>query len=311
MLTNLFVFVAALGLVIKGSTMATTYADRFAESLGISKYAVGFMVVAIISILPETFIAINSALNGVSAFGLGMLFGSNIADLTLVFALMVFYAGRSLKVESKVLRNQALYPFILILPLLLGLDGQYTRVEGAALIVMGLLFYHSTLQHAKTLTSVTPPSRRTHYQSLFLLVGSTALMVVGAHFTVTSATAIARALDVSPVLIGLLVVGLGTTMPELFFGLRSVRTKEDGLAVGDMLGTVLADATVVVGILALIQPFTFPQQIVYITGAFMVVAAFVLFQFMRSGRSISRREALLLLAFWLVFVLVEFVAATA
>lgn len=309
MLTNLFVFVAALSIVIKGSTMATTYASRFAESLGISKYAVGFMVVSIISILPETFIAINSALSGVPAFGLGMLFGSNIADLTLVFALMVFYAGRSLKVESKVLRNQALYPFILLLPLLLGLDGQYTRVEGATLIVMGLLFYHSTLRHSRLLPSTTTSSSRAHYQSLFMLIGSTVLMVVGAHFTVTSASAIASALSVSPVLIGMLVVGLGTTMPELFFGLRSVGAKEDGLAVGDMLGTVLADATVVVGILALIQPFAFPQQIIYLTGAFMVAAAFALLYFMRSGRSISRREAWLLLAFWLVFVLVEFVAA--
>ena len=105
----------------------------------------------------------------------------------------------------------------------------------------------------------------------------------------------------------MLVVGLGTTMPELFFSLKSVKKHADSLAIGDILGTVLADATIVVGVLALINPFAFPPKIIYITGSFMVVASFVLFHFMRSGRTLSRREASMLFIFWLVFVLVEFI----
>jgi Ca2+/Na+ antiporter len=71
---------------------------------------------------------------------------------------------------------------------------------------------------------------------------------------------------------------------------------------------VLADATIVVGILALISPFSFPQKIVYNTGMFMVAASFILFRFMRSGRALSRREAYALCAFWRGFVLVELIA---
>ncbi len=88
-----------------------------------------------------------------------------------------------------------------------------------------------------------------------------------------------------------------------------MKKEEDSLAVGDLLGTVLADATMVVGIMALINPFTFPQKIVYITGGFMVLASMILFRYMRSGRSIARREAYILLAFWVVFVLVEFLTS--
>ena len=96
-------------------------------------------------------------------------------------------------------------------------------------------------------------------------------------------------------------------MPELFFSLKSVKKHADSLAIGDILGTVLADATIVVGILAIINPFAFPPKIIYITGSFMVLASFVLFHFMRSGRTLSRREASLLFVFWLFFVLAEFV----
>ena len=131
-------------------------------------------------------------------------------------------------------------------------------------------------------------------------------MLAGSHFTVTSAAALASYFGVSPVLIGMLIVGLGTTMPELFFSLKSVKKQNDSLAVGDILGTVLADATILVGVLALIHPFSFPQKIIYVTGVFMVVASFLLFNFMRSGRTLTKKEAYLLFLFWLVFVLAEF-----
>jgi cation:H+ antiporter len=141
-----------------------------------------------------------------------------------------------------------------------------------------------------------------------MLLVSMTMLLAGAHFTVTSASVIAHSIGISPILIGMLVVGLGTTIPEMLFALKAAKRRDDSLAVGDLLGTVLADATIVVGILALVHPFYFPVKIIYITGAFMVVAAFMVFRFMRSGRTITKREARLLLIFWAVFVLVEFIA---
>lgn len=307
MINNIFIFLVALFMVIKGATMATKYAGRLAESFHLSKYTVGFIIIAIISILPETFISINSAFAGIPSFGLGMLFGSNIADLTLVFAILVLYAGRSLKVESKILKNNTIYPFMLFLPLILGLNGSLSRLEGLALIAAGGIFYFMAFKNGSEDVPM-PKQEGSRIKNLGLLVASMAILLVGSHFTVTSATAVASNFGVSPILIGMLVVGLGTTMPELFFSLKSIKKKDDSLAIGDILGTVLADALIVVGILALIDPFVFPQKIVYVTGGFMVVASFVLFRFMRSGRSLTKREAWMLFLFWAVFVLVEFFA---
>ncbi len=309
MLNNTFIFILALYLVIKGATMATKYASHLAESFKISKYTVGFIVVAVISILPETFIAINSAISGMPAFGLGVLFGSNIADLTLIFAILVFYSNRSLKVESKILKNQAVYPFLLLFPLILGLDGYFSRIDGIALILAGGAFYYFTLREGVT-GALAIGDGKDRVKNFSMLLVSMVVLLVGAHFTVASATAVANGLGISTIFVGLLIVGLGTTMPEMFFSLQSINKKDDSLAIGDLLGTVLADATMVVGILAIINPFTFPQKIIYITGLFMVIASFVLFKFMRSGRTLTRREASLLFVFWVVFVLVEFIANT-
>lgn len=307
MINNLFIFIVALFMVIKGATLATKYAARLAESFRLSKYTVGFIIIAVISILPETFISINAAIEGIPSFGLGMLFGSNIADLTFIFAAIVFVAGRGLKVEGKIIKNHAVYPFILLLPLVLGFNGHFSRLEGIALILTGGIFYYLALKNGID-GSIPLNNGNNKVKSCLMLLFSMAIMLTGGHFTVTSATSLANYIGVNPILIGMLIVGLGTTMPEFFFSLKSVKKRDDSLAVGDILGTVLADATIVVGVLALVNPFSFPTKIIYITGLFMVAASFLLFRFMKSGRTLTKREAVMLFAFWVTFVLVEFFA---
>jgi cation:H+ antiporter len=304
MLPTLFIFFAALLLVVRGATFATRYASLLAESFTLSRYTVGFIVVAIISILPETFIALTAGLRGESAFGFGMLLGSNVADLTIVVAGIIFLARHSLKVECRILRSHVLYPFLLLLPLVLGFDGQLTRSEGVALIIAGAVFYYLALRRGRE-ENQGHVRRGDRVRNTIFLLGSMGLLLLGAHFVVSSATTLAHAWGISPVLIGMLVVGLGTTMPEFFFSLKALKQNDDALAIGDILGTVLADATIVVGLLALIAPFTFPKTIIYVAGVFMVASAFILFSFMRSGRTVTGKEAFALLIFWLTFVFVE------
>ncbi len=306
MLNNSLIFIIALFLIVKGATLATKYATQLARSFNLPKYTVGFIIVAIVSVLPETFIVINSAIEGTPSFGLGMLLGSNIADLTLIFAIIIFFARRNLKIESKILKNHVIYPLMLLLPLTLGLNGYFSRLEGLILIVAGGIFYYVTLKN-KTHCGILIKNKLDKSKSFLMLLFSMAVLLIGARFVVTSATALANSLKISPILISMLIVGLGTTVPELLFSLKSVRKKNDSLAIGDILGTVLVDATIVIGILALINPFSFPTKIIYITGMFMVIASFILFHFMKTGKAITQKEACLLFIFWLAFAIAEFV----
>lgn len=284
--------------------MSTKFAVKVAESYKLSKYVVGFIIVAVISILPETLISINSAIKGIPALGLGTLFGSNVADLTLIFAIIIFINRKNIKIESKILKNNIIYPSILFIPIILGFDGYYSRIEGITLLIIGLIFYYFAFKNneePKT-ESVNKADRKKY---ILLLLLSMSILLVGSHFAVDSTTNLAKDMNVSPVIIGMFIMGLGSTIPELLFSLKSVKKDDDSLAVGDLLGTVLADATIVVGILALISPFNFPVKIIYITGIFMVISSFLLFYFMKSGKIITKKEGFILFIFWLVFILVE------
>ena len=318
MLENLFIFGVSLFLIIKGATISTKYSFKIAEKLKISKYIIGFIVVAIISIIPETFVAINTAFQNVPSLGLGTLFGSNIADLTLIFAIIIFVANRGIKVESKILTNNSVYPFFLIVPIVLGLDGFYSRVEGIVLIICGILFYYLSFRRntlkkevveeeeiIEDLSNSNITDKGKVSKSIWGLIFSMILLLVGSHFIVTSSIDIANYLHINSVILGILVLGLGTTIPEFSFCLASIKDNHDSLAVGDLLGTVLADATIVLGLLSLINPFTFPVRIIYVTGTFMVVASFILFYFMKTGKTISKKEGYILLFIWILFIILE------
>jgi cation:H+ antiporter len=296
-------------LVIKGAEMATKYSAKLAEGFNLSKYVIGFIIVAIISILPEAFISISSAISGIPSFGLSTLFGSNVADLTIVFGIIILFAKRGIKIESKILKNIYTYPLILLLPIILGINGHYSRMEGLALITAGLVFYYMSFRDSAKTNLVINSNGYDHIKSSLYLLFSMGLLLVGSHFTVTSAVSLASNIGINPILIGMLLVGLGTTLPELFFSLKALKKDEDDLAVGDILGTVLADATILVGVIALINPFNFPQKIVYVTGLFMVGAAIIVLRFMRSGQMLSKKESYWLFMYWVIFVFVEFIVS--
>ncbi len=293
-------------LVIRSAESANSSSIAIAKSLRLPKYVIGFIVVAIISILPETLIAVTSAIEGMPAFGLGTLFGSNVADLTLVFAIVVIGSGRSLKVESSIIRNIPLYISIIALPLLLGSNGFYSRIEGISLIIAGISFYWFVLKRSNI--SLEGKREPLSARSIFFLLLSMICLLFGAYFTVEFGVSLATVLKVPPAIVGIFIVGLGTTLPELFFSLRAAKQKNDSLALGDILGTVVADATIVVGIIATISPFTFDPRIVYMTGAFMLIAIIVLLYFMKTGKDLSKKEAIFLLLFYIIFIVSEIFA---
>ncbi|MDP3975515.1 MAG: hypothetical protein Q8P95_01220 [bacterium] len=300
---NFLAFLASLLLVIKSANLSLRYSTQLAQSLRISTHLVGFLVIAVISILPEAFIAITSAIQDIPEFGLGTLFGSNVADLTLVFAIVTFFSFRGIKVKSTLLKTATPYIGVMSIPLIFGLNGSYSRLEGAFLILLGICYYFMLLKKERRELTMAQP-RFSAKNTLFLLL-SMAFLLLSAHLTVKYGIAIAQTLQVNPLLIGMFAVGLGTTLPELCFSIKAVRNKADGLALGDILGTVISDATIVVGLVAVIAPFSFPPRLIYVTGAFMLTATIFLFYLMRSNKELTRKEGLLLLAFYLCYVAVE------
>ncbi|MFA5109553.1 MAG: sodium:calcium antiporter [Patescibacteria group bacterium] len=304
MLLSFVFLLISLFIVIKSANFAIRYSTYLAENFNLPKYIIGFAVVAVISILPETFISVASAIEKIPSFGLGTLFGSNVADMTLIFALVIFFSGRKLKIESRLIKNRFLHIGAMVVPILLGLNGYYSRLDGVLLILVGVMFYYIILKKNIYVVGVNREKFKIKY--LIFLLFSMGGLLLGSHFTVKYGVELASGLNVSPILIGMLVVGLGTTLPELFFSIKAAKHHHDDLALGDILGTVVADATIVVGTMALINPFSFNLNIIYVTGVFMFLAIFLLFHFMKSDRILSKKEAILLFIFYIIFVFTEF-----
>lgn len=309
MTTNFIILILALFALVQGASFSSRYAERIADSFRMSKYLVGFLVVSFVAVLPETFIAISAAWNGEPSLGIGTIFGSNVIDLTLVMAILIFVAKkRGLKVEKDILNKLALYPLFLTVPLLLGTDGAFSREEGLVLIIVGVIFYYYLFRKNVSIAH-KPADRKYRLKNIVLFLLSIVLLLGAAHFTSASAVNLAHSLNMSPILIGILIVSFGTTLPELFFSARAVKDKRDALAIGNVLGSVLADVTIVVGLLAVIHPFNFPRSIAYLTAGFMVTASIVLLVFMRSKQRLDYKHALVLVGVWAVYILAELAAS--
>lgn len=302
---DLMLLLVSLYFVTKSAEYAVLHSSKVASGLKVPRHVVGFLLVAFISALPEFFISIDSAFNGSPALGLGTLFGSNVADLSLIFGLVVILSSKSLKVESKFIKNSLYYLLLLILPIILGLNGSYSRIEGLALILAGVFFYALLLKHEKILEPGMAAQRKILWKHLFFLIISIIVLIVAADYTSKFGISLAGRLYINPTLIGLFIIALGTTLPELFFSVQAINSNDSGLAIGDILGNVLTDATIIIGLIAIISPFSFNPRIIYVTGIFMIIAGIFLFYLIRTGKNLSLKEAWLLIIYYFIFILSE------
>ncbi len=300
---SLALTIVSLLVVIKSADYAVRYAYKLALGLKISSYMIGFLLIAVICALPETFISITSAIQGTPSLGLGTLFGSNVADLTLIFGLVIIFGGHNFKANAKIVKHDLLYILILAIPIVLGLNGSYSRIDGLILIVSGVYFFRSMLRREQT--SNPAGERQFSIKYFIFLLINLAVLLLASDFTVQNAIASADRFNINPIFAGMFFIALGTTLPELFLSIKAVKENHEGLAIGDILGNVMTDASIVVGLVALISPFSFNPRIVYITGFFMVISAVLLLYLMRTERALSRRAALLLFIFYAMFVFVE------
>lgn len=303
---NLMLFILFLYILIKCARYSIRYSSRIARALHFPEFVVSFMIVALISVLPESTISIISAINGKPELGLGTLIGSNIADLTLVFGLVALFAPKVIKVKSKILENNSLYLILLLLPLALGFDGRFSRFDGLVLLLAGALFYFRISQEShRARGDVSGKKSHPLLKNFFLLVISLGILIASAFLTVKFAVNFAHDIKVPEILIGLTILAVGTCLPELVFSIQAVRKNHDELALGDLLGTVVTDATIILGVVALIAPFSYDAANIHLLTIGMFLAGVLVIVFMKSEKSINKFEGILLIFLYLIFICTE------
>jgi cation:H+ antiporter len=308
-LLNLALFLASLFVLVKSADYAVRYSSRIAKIFRISEFIVSFFIVAVISAFPEGTVSIISAIKGIPEFGLGTLLGSNVADLLLVFGIVALFSMNGITVKSAILKKDLFYLILLLVPIIVGFDGNMSRADGIILILSGAIFF-ITLSIESKLFKKKFNEVKDHkwiLNSILLLI-SLAFLLASAYYTVKFGVDFANDVRIPPFLVALTIVAIGTCLPELIFSLKAVKRGHDALALGDILGTVITDATILVGVIALIRPFDFNPLIIYVTGTIMFLAGAIVISFIKSGKVLSKKEGIYLLMFYILALIIEFVA---
>lgn len=306
MIGHLLVFVISFYVVLKATDFAIKHSVKLSNLLKLSEFAISFFVVAAISSLPETIIAFFSQAAGHSELAVTALIGSDVIDVTLVFGILALFA-RGISVHSPFMKKDMAYLFVLTLPLFLGIDGTITRWEGAALVISGVLFLQSLSADQGLFKHHVP---RGSYKSIAkhtaLLILSVLIMMYAATFTVNSISVIALDLGLSARFVAVLIIGTGVCLPELLFSIQSVRQGYRELALGNILGVIVIDSTIILGLLALVSPLVVDVSFLRVLLFFAALSSCVLMWFIKSGYGLSKREGVLLLAFYGAFIAVMF-----
>ena len=310
MLIAVIQLVAGFLLLVWGADRLVAGASATARNMGISPMIIGLTVIGFGTSAPELVVSAVATLKGNSGLAVGNAIGSNIANIGLVLGVTALIYP--LRMESTALKRE--YPVLLLIMLvcfLMALDGRYSTVEGWSLLI-GLLAVVAWIIRigmqrplsdplAEEFDAEIPRDVPTKTALFWLMVGLIVLPV-SSTFLVDGAITIARFLHVTDTVIGLTVVALGTSLPELATAITAALHKEDDLAIGNIIGSNIFNLLGVLGIAAVIHPVElmpiilardFPAMFL-ITGALYLMAS----DFHGPGR-IGRRSGSVLLTMFI------------
>jgi cation:H+ antiporter len=307
-LLSVALLIVGLALVIVSADEAIKRLLNLARYLRLSEFVVSFVLAGVIAILPELSIGVLAAVGGASALGYGVILGANVADLTLVIGVVTLFAGQ-VRLDKTTMHNIRLSFIAVTLPVLLFIDGEISRIDGAFLIVAFAvyIFFLLRAKHDRPVFSEKP--RRLHIlRDLSILLGALALLLIGGIFITDNSETLSLALGLPIFIVGL-IVAIGTCLPEMAFAIRSCNKAHCGLGLGNILGNVLADSLLTIGLIALIQPIQ-PAMFLspFLTGILMVASAVIVYLLSRDG-VLDRRDGLLLIAVYAIFIAIQSVLA--
>lgn len=318
--TMLLIFLCIV--LIFSTNLIVRALKSIARTSKLGAFGITAFILAISTSLPELVVSMIASIEGNTSLVLGNIIGSNIADLSLVIGGAALLGG-SLKITGQILKRDIyLTGAAGFLPIFLIADGTLSQADGIVLLVIYVVmltaFLHthqrSLAEHVmsqspvkRLLAAVTSHKGKNGF--LKFVIGIV-LLLVSSHFIVRTASSLALSTGLSTLFIGLFIVAVGTSLPELAFELRAVASKQVKMALGDLLGSVVANSTLILGIASIIRPLTLSQAglIPYGTaiGTFTVIyAAFI--YFVKSKKKLEWWEGLLLLVGYFVFVLAELI----
>lgn len=293
-----------LALLYYGAEFLVKGGSSIALKLKVSPLVIGLTLVAYATSAPEMVVSIDAAMQGMGDVSIGNVVGSNICNIALILGVCAIITP--LKVNAKLLRLD-IWIMILASTVLLAFyifSSGVTRIE-AFILIAGSITYTiwsiaSERKHT-TGSNISEPGRQYNiFLSILLVTGGLAALVGGAKLFVAAAIVLAKVCGLSEAVIGLTIVAVGTSLPELATSVVAAIRKEQDIAIGNVVGSNIFNILAILGVAPLIQPIR-AENINLTDMITMLAVSMLLYPMMRTGMKINRLEGILLLTIYIAY----------
>jgi len=309
---NILIFIASVFLLGFSSKWLVGALSRIALFLRIKEFVVACFVMAFATTLPNLAVGILSAVKNIPQLSFGDIIGGNIVDLSLVLGLAALISRKGISSKSRTVQNSSIYTiFIAILPLVLIFDGNLSRADGIVLllsfVVYAIWLFSKKERFTKTYADMGETlSLKDFMKDLLLLFFGLVALLLSAEGVVKAASFFSLTFNMPLALVGLLIVGLGNCLPEAVFSLKAATKEENWMVLGNLMGSVIMCATLVMGVVALIHPIQISDFSPFaVARVFMIVSILFFLVSIRTGQKITKKEGIFLVGVYVIYLLAE------
>jgi cation:H+ antiporter len=296
-----------------GTELTIHGAVALASRLGVSEFLIGIVVLSIGSDLPELAIAVDVAIKninhgGVSDVVVGSALGSSLGQIGFVLGVAGLLAFLTLDRKTIMQHGAILLGSIVILGLL-AWDGYITRAEGLALVIVYVIYLMLVITDATPEEKDDEVPKDSLARSIVFLVAGLTIITISAEMTVTGAIGAATELGVDEALVAILIVGLGTSLPELSISVGAVLRGKHHMSVGNLIGSNIFDTLVPIGAAAMISGVNFSESMLRFEVPFLFALTLVVLIFFIRKLGIQKHEAAIILLMYCGYAATKIVTA--
>jgi len=326
--TEVLLLLLGLVLLVKGADYFVKSAAHIAKALGISEFLIGLTLVALGTSIPELASSIVASLNNSTGLIIGNVIGSNIANIGLIAGIVAVLSIIKTK-ENMLKRDGYIMLFVSFVFLLFAFNGVIEFYEALIFLVLYIVYvlflidveskekefhfpqflnYFLTFKYVGTVKNMfsSSGSKKSFDHSLFkqffIVIVSVGAIVLGAHFFITEAIFFATLFGLSDTFIGLTLVAIGTSLPELVVSGSAALRGYGNIAIGNIIGSNISNILLILGVTGIMSPLNVVRSSLFFTIPFMIMMSVILLMFIKSDWELRKAEGIIFLVLYVLFI---------
>ena len=305
MYIQILLFIIGVAVLYAGGMVFIRGASNAAYIFNIRPIIIGLVVVAFATSAPEFCVSVLAAIKRNQSLAIGNIIGSCICNITMVLGVSAIV--KPVKVQSLMLRREM--PILLIATMVLfifSIDSSINRIEAFFLLGLFIAFILYCIKNAKNIQKdkdFSNQDKRSRPSAFVLLLSGLIGLLGGAYIVVNSAVVLARYIGVSELVIGLTLVAVGTSLPELFASISAAKQGEGDIAIGNVIGSNIFNILAIVGVVGIISPIALDSSVMYLSFPVLLLFTVILVPIIKTDYTISRKEGTVLLFGYFLYLL--------